>query len=129
MLLRQANTTGVNCHQCARGFFRPRGVSRSDPAPCRECRCDTFGSTGHCFADQEEAGDDGEPGDCHCKPGYAGPECTRCQVGFYQYPKCAPCPCSMAGTLNGMDNKKCAVRKYMKLLLSCCGYYWYCMLL
>lgn len=108
-LTKQDNTTGVNCQMCAKGFFRPIGVSRSDPSPCKPCQCDTFGSTGTCYPDSDQDGH--QPGHCVCKPGYAGPKCTQCARGFHSYPKCAPCPCSLSGTLNGECDGDCLCKE------------------
>ncbi len=100
----------MNCQKCRKGFFRPVGVSRSASRPCRPCECDTFGSTGLCHPEEDPSGAH-QPGDCVCKPGYAGPQCTRCDRGFFQYPKCAPCPCSLAGTLNGECDGNCLCKE------------------
>ncbi len=107
----QDNTTGVNCQLCKKGFYRPAGVSRYDAHPCRPCQCDTFGSNGVCYPDSSSDPDGYQPGDCVCKPGYAGPKCTECARGFHEYPKCSPCPCSLAGTLNGECAGNCLCKE------------------
>ena len=34
----QRFTSGINCHTCVDGFFRPEGVYANDTMPCiREC--------------------------------------------------------------------------------------------
>lgn len=40
------------------------------------------------------------PGDCICKPGFGGRRCDVCAPGYRNHPKCEPCPCSQAGSLN-----------------------------
>ena len=105
------DTTGVNCHLCKKGYYRPAGVSRFDKSPCTKCECDTFGSTGTCYPDGELRDEGHEPGDCVCKPGYAGSRCTECARGFHEYPKCTPCKCNLAGTLNGECDGDCLCKE------------------
>ena len=33
--------------------------------------------------------------------------CDQCAPGFHQYPSCIPCPCTLAGTLNGACSGVC----------------------
>jgi laminin alpha 1/2 len=87
------------------------GVSRFDPQPCVACDCETFGSTGLCYADGSHREEGHEPGDCICKEGYSGPKCTQCAKGYHDYPKCATCPCSLAGTLNGECDGQCLCKE------------------
>eukprot|EP00094_Tigriopus_californicus_P001836 TCALIF_01772-PA protein Name:"Similar to Lama1 Laminin subunit alpha-1 (Mus musculus)" AED:0.11 eAED:0.12 QI:0/0.86/0.58/1/0.95/0.95/24/1780/2877 len=108
------DTTGVNCHLCKEGFFRPAGVSRFDKKPCQKCTCDTFGTTGACYPDGSKRDEGHEPGHCICKPGYSGSSCTECAEGFHDYPKCAPCPCSLAGTLNGECDGDCLCKEHVQ---------------
>ena len=51
-----------------------------------------------------------QPGDCICREGYAGPRCDQCAKGYHNYPNCLPCPCSLAGTLNGACDGECACK-------------------
>ncbi|GFV46517.1 laminin subunit alpha-1 [Trichonephila clavipes] len=92
------HTTGINCEQCEDGYYRPLGVERNDPAPCRRCRCAGPGVTGFCIKDDSFILEGVYPGDCICKEGFAGSKCDHCALGFKQYPICEPCPCSPAGT-------------------------------
>ncbi|KAF8792889.1 Laminin subunit alpha-1 like protein [Argiope bruennichi] len=92
------HTTGINCEQCEDGYYRPLGVERSDPTPCRRCRCAGPGVTGFCIKDDTFILEGVYPGDCICKEGFAGSKCDHCALGFKQYPICEPCPCSPAGT-------------------------------
>lgn len=41
-----------------------------------------------------------KPGDCICKPGFGGRRCDICAPGYRNHPKCEPCPCNRAGSLN-----------------------------
>ncbi|XP_016022014.2 laminin subunit alpha-3 isoform X2 [Rousettus aegyptiacus] len=34
-----------------------------------------------------------EGGQCPCRPGVIGRQCTRCQMGYYGFPHCKPCNC------------------------------------
>ena len=71
------------------------------------------GSKGKCYnnADAEKLIREGvQPGDCVCKPGFTGPRCDRCQLGFHNYPSCEPCPCTLAGTLNGVCSGLCTCK-------------------
>jgi laminin alpha 1/2 len=106
------HTDGINCEYCKEGYYRPANVSQFDPRPCHRCRCaGLIGSkSGLCYnnADAAKLFREGvEPGDCVCKPGFAGPKCEQCDRGFHNYPNCEPCPCSLAGTLNGACSGRC----------------------
>ncbi|XP_054719082.1 laminin subunit alpha-1-like [Uloborus diversus] len=92
------HTTGINCEQCEDGYYRPLGVERSDPEPCRRCRCAGPGVTGFCVKDDSYVLEGVYPGDCICKEGFAGSKCDHCALGYKQYPVCEPCPCNSAGT-------------------------------
>ncbi|KAF4524711.1 hypothetical protein B566_EDAN013946, partial [Ephemera danica] len=112
------HTTGVNCETCSDGYFRPPGVSRDNPQPCRPCQCHPAGCpSGRCAS----VADDGEeqvqviskasiewinvdeillqlPGQCECRPGYTGRHCDKCAPGYRGFPNCVTCPCNLAGT-------------------------------
>jgi laminin alpha 1/2 len=48
---------GANCEQCADGYFRPPGVTRNHPTPCRPCQCHRSGCpSGRCAS----VADDGQ---------------------------------------------------------------------
>ncbi|XP_060095142.1 laminin subunit alpha-2 isoform X2 [Heteronotia binoei] len=95
------NTAGINCETCIDGYFRPKEVLPHDRNPCQQCHCDSIGClNGTCVKDEKEATGDLLPGFCHCKPGYAGQRCDRCLLGYKGYPHCAPCNCSLKGSLN-----------------------------
>ena len=35
-------------------------------------------------------------GQCPCKPGVIGRQCTRCKTGYFGFPDCKPCDCPSA---------------------------------
>ena len=55
-----------------------------------------------------------KPGNCICREGYSGPLCDQCAQGFHGYPNCKPCPCSLAGTLNGVCDGNCVCKQNVK---------------
>lgn len=87
------NTEGVNCENCVTGYYRPHGMPLDSPDVCQPCNCDLAFTTGDC--------EDGS-GRCICRPEYAGPNCERCNVGYYGWPRCQPCDCNSNGTMNGV---------------------------
>nr|XP_054393687.1 laminin subunit alpha-3 isoform X1 [Pongo abelii] len=78
----QHNTAGVNCEQCAKGYYRPYGVPVDAPDGCIPCSCDPE------HADGCEQGS----GRCHCKPNFHGDNCEKCAVGYYSFPFCLRIP-------------------------------------
>ncbi|XP_035665261.1 laminin subunit alpha-2-like [Branchiostoma floridae] len=100
----RANTMGNNCEQCIDGFYRPAGIPRDDPNPCRECQCNLIGEDpsrrGQCVKDDTRIAEGLEPGQCYCRPGFGRPRCDRCARGYKGYPNCEPCGCSVAGSVN-----------------------------
>ena len=64
-----------------------------------------------CFNSIYEANNDSAlPGDCICKTGFSGPRCDQCPKGYHNYPNCSPCPCNLAGTLNGACDGDCVCK-------------------
>ncbi|XP_036761629.2 laminin subunit alpha-3 isoform X2 [Manis pentadactyla] len=49
------------------------------------CDCHPTGATDHHCSP--------EGGQCLCRPGVIGRQCTRCRVGYYGFPHCKPCNC------------------------------------
>uniref|UniRef100_A0A2K6PNI1 Laminin subunit alpha-3 n=1 Tax=Rhinopithecus roxellana TaxID=61622 RepID=A0A2K6PNI1_RHIRO len=78
----QHNTAGVNCEQCAKGYYRPYGVPVDAPDGCIPCSCDPE------HADGCEQGS----GRCQCKPNFHGDNCEKCAVGYYNFPFCLKIP-------------------------------------
>lgn len=37
-------------------------------------------------------------GQCLCREGFGGPRCDQCISGYYNYPDCIPCNCSLTGS-------------------------------
>ena len=58
----------------------------------------------------EENNNSAQPGDCICKTGFSGPRCDQCAKGYHNYPNCSPCPCNLAGTLNGACDGECVCK-------------------
>ncbi|KJH49987.1 laminin EGF-like protein [Dictyocaulus viviparus] len=95
------NTEGFNCERCKDGFYRPSGLSHYREDACRACDCDLTGSISDvCIRDDQSALSGQHPGDCVCKPGFGGRRCERCAPGYRNYPRCEPCPCNQAGSVN-----------------------------
>ena len=51
-------------------------------------------------------------GHCVCRPGFTGPKCDQCAVGFMDFPTCTPCPCSLAGTRGGQCDGECVCKRH-----------------
>ncbi|XP_076279706.1 wing blister isoform X1 [Lasioglossum baleicum] len=77
-------TFGEHCDRC-----RPGSWDLVPGVGCRSCDC-TLGST-RPQCDLQ--------GQCPCRIGYDGRRCERCAKGYYGYPRCRPCSCNLAGTL------------------------------
>ncbi|EYC00933.1 hypothetical protein Y032_0112g342 [Ancylostoma ceylanicum] len=104
------NTEGFNCERCKDGYYRPSGLSHYREDACRACDCDPTGSISDvCIRDDQSALSGQHPGDCVCKPGFGGRRCERCARGYRNYPKCEPCPCNQAGSVNfdTCEEEKC----------------------
>uniref|UniRef100_A0A7I4XW57 Laminin subunit alpha-2 n=1 Tax=Haemonchus contortus TaxID=6289 RepID=A0A7I4XW57_HAECO len=104
------NTEGFNCERCKDGYYRPSGLSHYREDACRTCDCDLTGSVSDvCIRDDQSALSGQHPGDCVCKPGFGGRRCERCARGYRNYPKCEPCPCNQAGSVNfdTCEEEKC----------------------
>ncbi|XP_061662817.1 laminin subunit alpha-5 isoform X5 [Syngnathoides biaculeatus] len=82
------NTTGSHCDECAPGYHGDAISAKN----CTQCSCSPCG-TMSC---------DPHTGKCRCKPGVSGPQCQRCQDGFFGFESCAgcrPCDCGASAPL------------------------------
>jgi len=81
-------TYGEHCDRCRPGAwdFVPR-------IGCRLCACTLGATRSHCD----------HQGQCPCRIGYDGLRCEKCARGYYGYPRCRPCGCSLAGTMQCQD--------------------------
>ncbi|VUZ56348.1 unnamed protein product [Hymenolepis diminuta] len=87
------NTIGDQCETCS-----PNSYDYNPALGCKDCNCSSIGSvdpTGDC---------DLLTGQCACKSGFAGRACDECAPGYYGYPNCKPCMCSLEGTLRNFSN-------------------------
>ncbi|XP_054579702.1 laminin subunit alpha-3 isoform X4 [Eptesicus fuscus] len=78
----QHNTAGINCEQCAKGYYRPHGVPVEAPHGCIPCSC------------SPEHADGCEPGSgrCACHPNFHGDHCEECAPGYHNFPLCSRIP-------------------------------------
>ncbi|GFR82556.1 usherin [Elysia marginata] len=96
----QHNTVGRFCDACDTGYFRPVGISLSDPEVCQPCTCSAAGTAGGA-TDCVKVG-----GQCSCKANVEGRACDRCKPGFYLLTAanpdgCLPCSCNILGVARG----------------------------
>lgn len=82
-------TEGINCERCRAGYYHDASVPMTSIDACKPCRCRGQYSTGDC---------DRNTGQCLCKTKYAGKNCDRCNVGYYNFPRCIPCDCNQNAT-------------------------------
>ncbi|XP_068172078.1 netrin-4 [Antennarius striatus] len=88
------NTVGRRCHRCRHGYRRQRSLPHNSPHTCTRCWCDPQGSL------PPRPGQDGpwchpRSGQCHCKSGVAGTDCSHCLPGYWGFGEegCKPCTC------------------------------------
>lgn len=74
---------------CAVSFFRHAVCEHFSFSP-KACNCSSAGSA-HLQCD-------GETGQCQCRAGFGGPDCSRCALGYRDYPDCVACDCDLSGT-------------------------------
>nr|XP_020138029.1 laminin subunit alpha-3 isoform X4 [Microcebus murinus] len=89
----QHNTAGINCEECAKGYYRPYGVPVEAPHGCIPCSCDP----------EHAEGCEQGSGRCHCKPNFHGDNCEKCAVGYYNFPFCLRIPIFPISTPNPED--------------------------
>ncbi|XP_010637029.1 laminin subunit alpha-3 isoform X1 [Fukomys damarensis] len=89
----QHNTAGVNCEECAKGYYRPHGVQVNDTFGCTPCQCDAE------YSDGCEQGS----GLCRCKPNFQGDHCEKCAAGYHNFPVCSGIPIFPVSTPSPQD--------------------------
>ncbi|XP_076245323.1 wing blister [Calliopsis andreniformis] len=82
-------TFGEHCDRC-----RPGSWDLVPGVGCRPCACTLGSMRPQCDLQ----------GQCPCRIGYAGLRCEKCAKGYYGYPRCRPCSCNLAGTLQCDDD-------------------------
>lgn len=87
----------MHCEQCAEGFYG-HPDTKCVPCPCPETNRNY--ATG-CSVRRNEVY-------CVCKPGYTGPKCDKCEMGFFgildsPLATCEPCDCNP----NGIVSNEC----------------------
>lgn len=126
---------GRTCNKCRQNFYDLKGAI--EHGGCKACACDPENSI------ESSAPCDEEHGQCNCKNGFGGRDCSTCEEGYYGEPKrgdCKPCNCDSNGTngsqkceswsgqcecIEGVGGKKCdeCARGFKGLVPSCepCG--------
>lgn len=80
----QHNTTGKNCQECAKFFYRNTALPITDPKVCEPCNCSPIGSLDEGVCDNRDDGKGGlVSGQCHCKEYADGPKCNVCKPGYW----------------------------------------------
>ncbi|XP_049530280.1 laminin subunit alpha-1 [Anopheles darlingi] len=88
-----AFTSGNNCERCLPGYYRPPDRPPNHVQPCLPCDCKGPGTTGECSP---------LGGQCICREGYTGPQCTECAPG-HAGEQCSKCRCDTRGTVAGLE--------------------------
>uniref|UniRef100_A0A3Q3JUR0 Laminin, beta 2-like n=1 Tax=Monopterus albus TaxID=43700 RepID=A0A3Q3JUR0_MONAL len=108
------HTDGPSCAHCQHGYY-----GNALAHNCRRCTCVTAGTIQSCAANHWNYGQDQgcEPcncnpqyalgnhcnmftGQCHCRPGFGGKQCTECQQFYWGDPQvqCQECNCHPLGS-------------------------------
>ncbi|XP_025016968.1 laminin subunit gamma-1-like [Tetranychus urticae] len=103
MCVCQHNTTGINCEKCLPLYNDQEwGVATFEDAhECQPCNCN--GRAIECVFDPELLAETGNGGRCiNCTGNTAGPNCERCQEGYYEnnFGRCVACNCDKTGSVN-----------------------------
>ncbi|XP_015786767.1 laminin subunit gamma-1-like [Tetranychus urticae] len=103
MCVCQHNTTGINCEKCLPLYNDQEwGVATFEDAhECQPCNCN--GRAVECVFDPELLAETGNGGRCiNCTGNTAGPNCERCQEGYYEnnFGRCVACNCDKTGSVN-----------------------------
>ncbi|XP_019328886.1 PREDICTED: laminin subunit alpha-1 [Aptenodytes forsteri] len=79
------HTRGPKCELCEENHW-----GLSPKLGCKACNCSNTGSTSlQC---------DVLTGQCQCKVEFGGQDCSRCALGYRDYPDCVACDCDLSGT-------------------------------
>uniref|UniRef100_A0A8C0ES47 Laminin subunit alpha-1 n=1 Tax=Bubo bubo TaxID=30461 RepID=A0A8C0ES47_BUBBB len=79
------HTRGAKCELCEENHW-----GLSPKLGCKACNCSNTGSTRlQC---------DVLTGQCQCKIEFGGQDCSRCALGYRDYPDCVACDCDLSGT-------------------------------
>ncbi|KFQ65922.1 Laminin subunit alpha-1, partial [Pelecanus crispus] len=79
------HTQGPKCELCEENHW-----GLSPKLGCKACNCSNTGSTNpQC---------DVLTGQCQCKVEFGGQDCSRCVLGYRDYPDCVACDCDLSGT-------------------------------
>ncbi|KAK8738877.1 hypothetical protein OTU49_003716 [Cherax quadricarinatus] len=89
------NTMGDHCEVCVTGYYGNPAVGQCKPCACPSLE-QNFAET--CQADRYAGYI------CHCRTGYNGDKCDRCDYGYYGRPSqhggyCQPCGCDPFGSV------------------------------
>ncbi|XP_042817414.1 laminin subunit alpha-3 isoform X1 [Panthera tigris] len=96
------NFRGDNCEECAVGYYNFPFCLRipifpiSTPSPEDSVAGDMKGCDCNLEGVLPEICD--AYGRCLCRPGLEGPRCDACRLGFYSFPICQACQCSVLGS-------------------------------
>ena len=82
-------THGIMTHSKGTRQVVNRGVI-TGYCSCQTCDCNVAGSA--------LTACDRFTGQCKCKDGYTGRDCSKCMHGHYEFPTCRKCKCNTAGT-------------------------------
>ena len=114
----KSNVEGRICSRCKTGFWN---LQAADPDGCENCDCYRAGTLGELSMCQNSTGQ------CPCRMGATGRDCSVCRDGFYLLEDrnpfaCSPCNCDMGGSrlsfpcnkengqcdcLPGIEGRKC----------------------
>ncbi|NXY84481.1 LAMA1 protein, partial [Alcedo cyanopectus] len=79
------HTQGPKCELCEENHW-----GLSPKLGCKACSCSKAGSASlQC---------DVLTGQCQCKAAFGGQDCSRCALGYRDYPDCVACHCDVSGT-------------------------------